>query len=74
MTSTCQVLATQLRIFESLELLFVVFATEKQKHAWESLMSAGVDLGGWLRLALIDCCLEGRWRNYALMRMLFPKL
>lgn len=73
MAGTCQFLATQLRVFESLELLLVVFATEKPERAWESLMSAGV---GWglAGAGLTDCCLEGRWRNCALMRTLLPKL
>lgn len=74
MTSTCQILATQFRIFELLELLFVVLATEKTKPAWESLLGKLGWTGEWPGLALIDCCLEGCWRNYAFMRTLFPKL
>lgn len=73
MTGTCQFLATQLRVFESLKLLLVVFATEKPEHAWESLMSAGV--GQELAGAGPDKLLfRGLWRNCALMRTLFPKL
>lgn len=74
MTGICQFLATQLRVFESFKLLLlVVFATEKPERAWESLMSAGVGRG-LAGAALTDYCLEGRWRNCALMRTLFPKL
>lgn len=74
MMGPCQFLATQLTVFESLELLLlVVFATEKPEHVWESLMSAGVGRG--LAGAGPDKLLfRGRWRHCALMRTLFPKL
>lgn len=45
-TSSCQIVDTPLRILESLRLLlFVVFAGEKQKCAWGSLMVARTDCG-----------------------------
>lgn len=41
-------LSHQLRILESLRLLlFVAFATEKQKCAWENLMATGIIKWGW---------------------------